>query len=523
MIAGVCAILSTLVLLPGGWKLEPISGSISVDLAPFWDGRLEIQELRLELPDSISANGVMITDQFNRPWAVVDEIRGFFRGGGFKDGRIEVERPQLFIYFRDGRLDCNLPQSRGRDPQQAEWLAYLAKFEPEFLNIKDLAVTVVAGPNETSIRGIQAVVFKADNANYKLKAWLDPNETRPQDQYQGVLEGYADSVTKQIDYDFKGKIIAALEPSSVMFKAIGVNQIQGLEAAVELENNTDGCADDYLSLLPRGHGRITEGKVYGRQGLLCDTFAANIEFAKRELHIENVHATGLGGVVVGDFWYALPPEGKGSYGGFARVRDVDWPTAAHRLGMEKSRTGRISVTMRFAQRGGDPNSLTGKAAVLIDDADLGNIRLLSRLVSVLNLADPLQFSDAVGYFEMQGQVLDFKVARVSSRLAAVEFEKDLMVNWQTGYVRGHAVVLAFPGVKRMLLGVPILGRIVNLHRIVSRFKVEGRPAQPGKLIYKEPLKDIGRATVDFFTGAVRSQGHIPHGVFENLEMLPEGK
>jgi hypothetical protein len=124
---------------------------------------------------------------------------------------------------------------------------------------------------------------------------------------------------------------------------------------------------------------------------------------------------------------------------------------------------------------------------------------------------------------MQGHMLDFKVALTSSSLVAVEFEKDLMVNWQTKYVRGHAVIMALPGIKRKLLAVPILGRIVNLHRIVSRFRVDGNPTQPGRLIYKDPLKDIGQGAADFFTGAVRSHGQIPPEVFENLEKLPEEK
>jgi hypothetical protein len=219
----------------------------------------------------------------------------------------------------------------------------------------------------------------------------------------------------------------------------------------------------------------------------------------------------------------MSPEGGGAYGGFLRVRKVDWPTAAQRLGLEQSRQGRISITMLFSQRASDPNSLTGRAAVFIDDADLANISLLTRLSSILRFSDPLKFSDAIAYFEMQGHMLDFKVALTSSSLIAVEFEKDLMVNWQTSYVRGHAVIMALPGIKRTLLAVPILGRIVNLHRIVSRFRVDGNPTQPGRLIYKDPLKDIGRGAADFFTGAVRSHGQIPPEVFKNLEKLPEEK
>lgn len=510
--------------LPAQWhSTEPTTISISVDLAPLWQGRLIIEKLTLDLPRSAQAQGIMLVDSNERPWLVVDSAKAVFPEGNGKKAQITIENPHVLVYIRGEELDTNLPSMAKAGP--GGWIKYLEILKPASVVVKNLAFTLVAEPNSSaSIYGINAVMVPAGSV-YQAFGGLDPNIMPSQPNHRGQFEAILDPATLQAGYYIRSEIDAMPVQSSVVFDAIGSQWFRSLQGLIYLSARASGCMDDLRSLFPTGSGTIADANLYAaRGGAIATDFTAAIALLPGQLLIEQIYANMYGGVASGQFFYSNPQSDKGTYGGFFRVRDVSFAKLDQLLRIDSASSGKASFTIRFTRRSNEPNSLKGVAAVYLTSADLGKVPVISNLFDFIKLkkADPLAFSDAAALFYITGTMFNFETARVSSRFAAIEFEKGLIINHHTKWVSGHAIVVPFAAINRMLVQIPLFGRLVNLTNQVSRVQVQGYWDKPGaKLISKDVFKDLGQSTWDFLRGVSRTQGKIPPQVFESLEKLPK--
>ncbi|OHB55246.1 MAG: hypothetical protein A2Y07_11140 [Planctomycetes bacterium GWF2_50_10] len=507
--------------LPAQWhSAEPTSVSISVGLAPLWQGRLIIEKLTLDLPRSAEAQGIMLVDSNDRPWLVVDWAKAVFPEGALNNAQITIENPHLLIYIRNEEIDTNLPSMAKAGP--GGWLKYLENLKPASVVVKNLGFTLVAEPNSSaSIYGINAFTVRA-GSSYRAFGGLDPNIMPSQPNHLGEFEAVLDPATSQAGYYIRSEIDAVPVQSSVVFDAIGSRWFRSLQGIIYLSARASGCVDDLTSLFPTGSGTIADATLYEDGGrAIATNCTAAIALLPGQLIIEQIYASLYDGVASGQFFYSNPAGDKGTYGGFFRVRDVSF---AKLMGPESARSGKASFTIRFTRRSNEPNSLKGVTAIYLTRADLGSVPVITQIFDFLKLekADPLVFSDVAALFSMKGTMLNFDTARVSSRLAAIEFEKGLIADYHTKWVSGHAIVVPFAAINRMLVRIPLFGRLVTLTNQVSRVQVQGYWDKPGaKLISKDVFKDLSQGTWDFLRGVSRTQGKIPPKAFESLEKLPE--
>jgi len=160
--------------------------------------------------------------------------------------------------------------------------------------------------------------------------------------------------------------------------------------------------------------------------------------------------------------------------------------------------------------------------VLLDDADVSVLPLIPQIFSFLGLEnyEPLKMSDALAEFDIAGPVATIKSARIANRFAALLVEQAGTVNLQTGNVDLHVVAAPLKQIDDLFRRLPIINIFMNLKDKLTRLSVKGHWSDPpGKLIRKEPVKDISEGAVGFLQDVAATGGQFGRKILAGFDRL----
>lgn len=204
--------------------------------------------------------------------------------------------------------------------------------------------------------------------------------------------------------------------------------------------------------------------------------------------------------------------------------NIDLAKLSHALQTgEKFEKGKISANYAFTVTGIDTSNMQGKGLIVIDDADLITIPLIKSLFNTIGLAefDLLTMSDSLVLFSNSGPVVTIEKARICNPLAAIRLEPGGRVDVSSGLVDFYAIASPLTDIEELIAKVPFMNLFVELKDKLIRLHVKGKWDQ-APIITKEPLEDIKEATIEFFSGAVKSSGQITTDTIDAVKGIFNG-
>jgi hypothetical protein len=473
-------------------------------------------------------------------------LRGTFEGTGSErltaraKGHLAVAVPSMDAGSAEGDLDVTLTALRPLEPQPAGRITLTATLRDGSVRQGDNALLTELGAALTLSPGAAAV---ADFSARALDGRVE-GQVRTSDQTPG---GLLCTIThERIDL---ARLPAPARPPAWLeaTSADGRIRIEGrpgdklkLQAAgrvaarlgngiarqVESNYDLDGTLEGYDTAATAGFvgkARLEDGTVSGRYGTVAEKVRASILSLGRSADVSSLRGTVLGGQVQGLFRIDLPAGEAPRFRGGANVDDFELASLRPYLGeVEGEIRGTADLAYRFAGRGREIQHIHGRGSLVLRDSQITGVPLLGAILATLHLRpETARETDLDLVFESAGEVVTVLGGRVATPLAAISPQPGGTVNLRTRELDLRVAAGALDDLEG-LVNVPILELLVPLSRRVSQLHVTGTwDSRDTVVIRKEPLKDLGQATAEFFRGVVRTGGDLGQSFVQPIqEMTP---
>ena len=183
--------------------------------------------------------------------------------------------------------------------------------------------------------------------------------------------------------------------------------------------------------------------------------------------------------------------------------------------------GTASARCGFSVRAGDLDTLQAKGVLVVDDADLWNVPVLSALFQHLGL--PLKATDAEAAFTLAGPVATITAGRLANPVSAVVVEPGGTVNLQTRHVDVFVVVAPLKHLRNLLARVPLVKLLVTAKEKFVRLHLKGPwDRHTAHLVTEVPLKTLSDATLGIFKSIAKGGGQLGREILKPLDDLLQG-
>jgi hypothetical protein len=295
---------------------------------------------------------------------------------------------------------------------------------------------------------------------------------------------------------------------------------------ITVDVNVAGSLNDPNSINAVGKIYAANWSITGKDQLsIADYLSATANFSGRRVDVNSISAIICGGMSEGTFYFDYGLYEPLEFGGEFSVKDLNLPELTARLRTSRKFTrGTIQMQYVFTVDSGKLESLRSRGLIIVNDADLRPLHLISYMFKTVGLVDyePLRMSDAVVAFKMSGPVLEFEEARLANSYAALEVETGGTVNMQTGFLDFHVVAVPIKLVRDTIMKLPIIKLFTDLKDKLTRFSVRGHWSDPpDKLVKKRALEDVEEGVLDFFVGAAKTGGQITDSMLSSPEAVIE--
>ncbi len=264
-------------------------------------------------------------------------------------------------------------------------------------------------------------------------------------------------------------------------------------------------------------------------GTLSDNLRATVEVRRdeRRLIVRDVSAGVGGGRVDGNVILTLDLQKGVSYVGQVRAEGVSMSRFARKFAVSKPPTrGRLEGEVFFSGRNADLYAIGGGGWVFMNDSDVSNFALFGEVWEFAGLGkiEPLRRSDLLARFRLTGPVMVIQKARLTNSLAAFDAQPGGKIDLYNRRLDMYVIAAALNEIRRVLdlLPIPFLKSTTSFTEKLMRLRIKGRWSDPpGKLIRKEPLKDLQEGFAVFVQQSVRSGGQISRQAVEPLKKMFE--
>jgi hypothetical protein len=185
----------------------------------------------------------------------------------------------------------------------------------------------------------------------------------------------------------------------------------------------------------------------------------------------------------------------------------------------KPRPGILTARYVFRARG---EERIGRGAIVLADADLWRVPVLSDLLRVVNpSSDGLALSDVRAEFATSGTLVTLRRLELANALSAFRAQPGGTIDLDSGATDLHVVTAPLKHVSDALARVPVANLLVDLGGKLTRLHVTGRwDIEDGIRVGKEPL-DVLEGTAEFFVGVAKTGGDFGKGLGKSLEQLTD--
>ncbi len=185
-------------------------------------------------------------------------------------------------------------------------------------------------------------------------------------------------------------------------------------------------------------------------------------------------------------------------------------------------TGTVQFNFQFDANMADPNSLKAHGTLFCHDADVWRFPLIGELFKSIGIWEYrlAGMSDAEAVFRMSGPRMTIERGHLSNRFSAIEAEPGGEINIKSGEVDMFVVAAPLKDIDRIMNKVPVVKWFESFKDKLIRLRLKGNWSQPaGKLIRKQPIKDIKEGTMDFMTSAVNGGGKFTEKLIKGFGLI----
>lgn len=377
------------------------------------------------------------------------------------------------------------------------------------MSINNITVYAVSDGCELLLEDIFADITR-DDGLYKLivSGKKDPPQIR--------ITGTIDPNSGQTQLNLKFARSMARKQAGVVLSAMNVPKRWRGEGKVDADLSIRGNLSRPESLWPEGKVSFEDWNIFTNDVIAGRELNGELRVSKRYLDLKQVTGIFCGGRLIASFYADLGKAKPFAYGGDILAADVNMAQLAELAQAEKKFTrGRLLLNLSFT---GDANGLEGIKAdgsAFIDNADLWRFPLIGGLFKQIGIWEYQVggMSDAEVVFALSGPQMSIERAHLSNRFSAIEAEPGGKIDIKNGQVNLLVLVMPLKGVDKLVSRIPVVNWIANFKDKLLRLRLKGHWSDPpGKLISKQPVKDLKEATVGFIMDIVESGGQFTEKV-----------
>lgn len=501
------------------WRLAPetLRFKVNVDLRPYWDGVVDINEVVFDPAGSVAIRNLTLNDRAGRNWLAIPSARCAY---GYDQNNLTVkeiviERPQATLWFDKDQLGQEgRPQGSPLQSASQGWQT------SSFANIQRVVVNdgTLAIKRENCDLTWRGLSFSATQTDEICKYAVTLARKLPNSDIDA--HGFVNLSTQDVNVDVQARHTLGADETAAFFTYIGMPIIHDVNGQLLANLRFVGNLNDPTTVWPAGSIILKNGVLNGSGGPLIEKLKSRIIFPCHKLMaFDTIEGAAMNGRFHGTGFLVIRRDDSVWFGGHIAAQNVDLARYSQATGhIEFLSKGRVSLRYDFTATNQNINHHKGRGVVFLDDADLWKMPVVSHLFRFIDM--PLTYSDGMAYFKTAGDTITFDEARISSPMTAIEFQKDSYVNLQTHFVDGHAVFVPFKKLRAITNMIPFFQIFTNLQNTLTRVSIRGYWSEPpSRLIHKDVLRDVGAGTVNFFTDVGQSGGQIGTNVVGRLQPL----
>jgi hypothetical protein len=363
------------------------------------------------------------------------------------------------------------------------------------------------------------------------RLWLDA--TRREDSYDISLarrgpddsnavsaKGMVNLAGSQVTLSLQMDCVANKQEGAVLFAHLGKPEYSAAGKVVA-DLTIAGRLDEPLGLQASGNIKLDGCALLFKEAVLASNLVTEAKLDGRRLDIENYEAAVCGGRVSGYFHADVNEDRQMGFRGRVLAVNVSFPQFISVLTAKAQTAAQGTFTASYAFTGhrNGTKAFNGEGLVFFDDADVRVLPVIPQIFASAGLSqyEPLKMSDVEATFTTAGPVVTIQSGHISNRFAAIEFEPGATANLQAEQIDGYVVAAPLNQIAGAIEGLPIINIFAHVKDKLMRLHVKGDWSDPpGKLITKEPIKDLEDSTVGFIQDVVKGSGQFGRGMLDKL-------
>jgi hypothetical protein len=342
----------------------------------------------------------------------------------------------------------------------------------------------------------------------------------PDDSNAVSLKGTVDPASSQVALSLQMDYVATKQEGAVLFARLGKPQYSA-EGRVAADLTIAGRLKEPLGLQVNGNIKLDKCALLFKEAVLAGNLVTEAKFNGGSLDIESYEAVVCDGRVSGHFHADVNEGRQATFRGRVLAVNVNFPQFSSVL-TAKAKTaaqGTFTASYAFAGQRNGTGIFNGDGLIFFDDADVSILPAIPQMFASAEMSqyEPLKMSDVEAMFTTIGPVVTIHSGHISNNFAAIEFEPGATIDLQARQIDGYVVVAPLSQIASAIEGLPIINIFAHVKDKLMRLHVKGNWSDPpGKLITKEPVKDLKESTIGFFQDVVKGGGQFGRGVLNRL-------
>jgi hypothetical protein len=429
---------------------------------------------------------------------------------------IDIDQFKVQIFLPDEGSDFPFKSAAPKDGPSKKTTVDLRN-----LSVRDIDITIADPCGQTAV--LDNLTFSAVRKGPSHTLSLTQTTPKPTEalRLRGTVNPATSEISLWIDVDH-----TLAEPETAMLFA-ALNMPLPVSAAGRVNGSLAVTCSikEPNTLQITGDVKLEDWMVKADDHIVAADLAATVRHDGTRCDFEDITAAAYGGQIDSSFYVTLNPGGAPTFGGQFQVENIDFKQLTSTLlGPEKKAKGTLMFKYSFTEDTGDLQNLQGSGQLLLNDAQMYVLPLTANIFRALGLEDLTgsRLSDVHAAFQTTGTEVTLDSTHLANRLLAIQVEPGGTINLQSGNLDFYVIGVPFKGIDTLTRQLPVVRLFVNLKDKLVRLRVKGHWSDPrDKLITKQPVEDVGQATLGFFADVIKEGGQFGKAVLDRLGFRPK--
>ena len=518
---GALAIILVLLALAAKFWLVPgiVRAQLLGLLDRVWQGPVRIGHVEVDYSGPFRIKGLTLSDAMGRVWLHIPNVQLTMTDWpGLKPvvAGIDIDQFKVQIFLPDEGSDFPFKSAEPKNSPSKKTTVDLRD-----LLVRDIGITIADPCGQTAV--LENLTFSAVRSGSSYNLSLTQMAPKPTEALR--LRGTVDTAISQISLWIDIEHALAEQEIAMLFAALNTPSPVGASGRVNGSLAVVGSLKDPNMLEITGAVELENWKFKVRDYVVATDGAAEVSHDGARCDVRNITAAAYGGHVDGSCHLILNPGRKPTFGGDLQVNNIDFEQLTSALlGPEKKAKGTLMFMYGFTEDTGDIRNLQGQGQLLLKDAEMYVLPLGAAMFSALGVKDYTASgrSDVHAAFRTTGPEVTLDSAHLANRMLAIKAEPGGTINLQSGDLDLYAVGVGWRQFHNVASKVPVVRLFVDIKDKLVRLRVKGNLSGPrDKMVTKEPVEDVGEATLGFFAGVVNEGGRLGKTVLDTLGFRPK--